>query len=144
SIYEDYLRKGAENEFWLVNTNKLVRFYPGVDGLKTGYTQEAKYCLAATAMRDNMRVVAVVMGADTVKNRNAQVSQMLDYAFNHYSTKKLVQKGESVATIDQFKADRENVSLVTKDSVSILMKKGDTEKQYSQTLDYKPLLTLPI
>src|SRR5690625_6536164 len=62
SIYDDYLRKGEKNEFWLVNTNKLVRFYPGVDGLKTGYTSEAKYCLAATAKRDNMRVVAVVMG----------------------------------------------------------------------------------
>ncbi len=49
SIYEDYLRKGEENEFWLVNTNKLVKFYPGVDGLKTGFTNEAKYCLTATA-----------------------------------------------------------------------------------------------
>src|SRR5699024_6379742 len=59
SIYEDYLRKGEENEFWLVNTNKLVKFYPGVDGLKTGYTNEAKYCLTATAEKNDMRMNAV-------------------------------------------------------------------------------------
>src|SRR5690625_6510450 len=80
SIYEDYLRKGEKNEFWLVNTNKLVRFYPGVDGLKTGYTNEAKYCLTATAKKENMRVITVVIGAETTKNRNASTSKMLDYA----------------------------------------------------------------
>src|SRR5690625_4127314 len=89
SIYDDYLRKGEENEFWLVNTNKLVKFYPGVDGLKTGYTNEAKYCLTATAMKDDMRVIAVVMGADTIKERNASVSSLLDYAYNHFETQKL-------------------------------------------------------
>src|SRR5699024_7590294 len=60
-IYEDYLRKGEENEFLIVNTNKLVKFYSGVDGLKTGFTNEAKYCLTATAKRENMRVITVVM-----------------------------------------------------------------------------------
>src|SRR5699024_1207998 len=93
SIYEDYLRKGEKNEFWLVNTNKLVKFYPDVDGLKTGFTNEAKYCLTATAKKDNMRVIAVVMGADTTKKRNADVSKMLDYAFGHFDTKPLYQKG---------------------------------------------------
>src|SRR5699024_3695497 len=60
SIYEDYLRKGEDNEFWLVNTNKLVRFYDGVDGLKTGFTNKAKYSLAATAEKNGMRVISVV------------------------------------------------------------------------------------
>src|SRR5690606_13622959 len=82
SIYEDYLRKGEKNEFWLVNTNKLVKFYPGVDGLKTGYTNEAKYCLTATAKKDDMRIIAVVMGAETPKERNAIISGMLDYAYS--------------------------------------------------------------
>ena len=68
-IYEDYLRKGTDKEFWLVNTNKLVKFYPGVDGLKTGFTQEAKYGLTATAEKNGMRVIAVVMGAETPKER---------------------------------------------------------------------------
>src|SRR5690625_2174833 len=114
SIYEDYLRKGAENEFWLVNTNKLVRFYPGVDGLKTGYTQEAKYCLAATAKRDDMRIISVVMGSDTVKKRNAQISNMLDYAFNHYYVENLVEKGNRIGTLKDFKATPKEIDLVTK------------------------------
>lgn len=92
SVYEDYLRKGQDNEFWLVNTNKLVRFYPDVDGLKTGYTSEAKYCLTATAERDEMRVIAVVMGAESPKERNTMVSGLLDYAFNQFETNKLLKK----------------------------------------------------
>ena len=74
--------KTTDKKFWLVNTNKLVRFYPGVDGLKTGFTNEAKYCLTATAEKDGMRVIAVVFGAPTSKQRNAQVTKMLDYAFS--------------------------------------------------------------
>ena len=66
--YEAYLREDTDNKFWLVNTNKLVRFYPGVDGLKTGFTREAKYCLTATAEKDGMRVIAVVFGAPTPKD----------------------------------------------------------------------------
>src|SRR5690625_7676711 len=81
SIYDDYLRKGQKNEFWLVNTNKLVKFYPGVDVLKTGYTTEAKYCLTATAKKDDMRVIAVVMGAESDKKQNTTVIVMLNYAF---------------------------------------------------------------
>ena len=54
SIYETYLRTDSDSKFWLVNTNKLVRFYKGVDGLKTGYTEEAGYCLTATINKDNM------------------------------------------------------------------------------------------
>ncbi len=85
-IYESYLRENTDKKFWLVNTNKLVRFYPGVDGLKTGFTNEAKYCLTATAKKDDMRVIAVVFGAPTPKERNTEVSKMLDYAFSQYQT----------------------------------------------------------
>ena len=56
SVYEDYLRQDTENKFWLVNTNKLVRFYDGADGLKTGHTDAAKYCLAATAKKDGITI----------------------------------------------------------------------------------------
>src|SRR5699024_2560436 len=60
-VYEDYLRQDSDKKFWLVNTNKLVKFYPGADGLKTGFTSEAKYCLTATAKKNGMRVVGVIM-----------------------------------------------------------------------------------
>lgn len=127
SIYEDYLRKGTDNEFWLVNTNKLVKFYPGVDGLKTGYTNEAKYCLAATAKKDDMRVIAVIMGADTIKERNANISNMLDYAYNHFETKKLFDQGETITKLDMFKAEQQHIDVSTRQSVSVLFKKGQSD-----------------
>src|SRR5699024_7388205 len=123
SIYEDYLRKGTDNEFWLVNTNKLVKFYPGVDGLKTGFTNEAKYCLTATAKKNNMRVITVVMGAESPKERNKMVSNMLDYAFNHYETKKLYDKGQTIAELDSLKSNKNKIDVVTSQPVSVLLKK---------------------
>ena len=65
--YEAYLREDTDKKFWLVNTNKLVKFYPGVDGLKTGFTRDAMYCLTATAKKDDMRVITVVFGASDRK-----------------------------------------------------------------------------
>ncbi|MFD1360613.1 D-alanyl-D-alanine carboxypeptidase family protein [Lentibacillus salinarum] len=144
SIYEDYLRKGEENEFWLVNTNKLVKFYPGVDGLKTGYTNEAKYCLTATAENDNMRVIAVVMGADTTKERNANISSMLDYAFNHFETKNLYEKGETITALELLKAEDESIDVVTSESVSTIHRKGEEDKDVSVSVNMKSDLSLPI
>ncbi|GAA0481566.1 D-alanyl-D-alanine carboxypeptidase DacF [Salinibacillus aidingensis] len=144
SIYDDYLRKGTEDEFWLVNTNKLVKFYKGVDGLKTGYTSEAKYCLTATAKRDEMRVIAVVMGAETTKKRNKDISAMLDYAFQQYNTKPVYDRFEQVDEMNLLKADKANVKVVTGDQVSILMKKGEKAENLEQVIEYKEELSLPL
>lgn len=144
SIYDDYLRKGEENEFWLVNTNKLVKFYPGVDGLKTGYTNEAKYCLTATAMKDDMRVVAVVMGADNIKDRNASVSKLLDYAFNHFETNKLFEKGEIVTDIEMFKAENDHVEMVASQSISTIHKKGESKEELNVSVELYDTHKLPI
>lgn len=81
----------------ITNTNKLVRFYSGCDGGKTGFTSEAKFCLSATAVRQNMRVIAVMIGADSAKERNAAVSAMFDYAFANYSNEILLKAGENIA-----------------------------------------------
>ena len=62
SIYEDYLRENTNNKFWLVNTNKLIRFYDGADGLKTGHTDDAGYCLAVTAKKYGLRLIGIVLG----------------------------------------------------------------------------------
>ena len=80
----------------ITNTNKLVRFYNGCDGGKTGFTSEAKFCLTATAVRQNMRVIGVIIGADSSKNRNAAMSAMFDYAFANYSNEILLKAGENV------------------------------------------------
>lgn len=80
----------------MTNTNKLVRFYDGCDGGKTGFTSEAKFCLAATAKREDMRVIAVVVGADSSKGRFNAVSSMFNYAFGNYKTEVLVAAGEEI------------------------------------------------
>lgn len=122
-IYEDYLRKGTDKELWLVNTNKLVRFYPGVDGLKTGYTSTAGYCLTATAYKNDMRLIAVAMGEETSEKRNAEISSMLDYGYAQYKLDTVVKKDDVIAKITLEKAKKENVSLVPTEPVTILNKK---------------------
>lgn len=144
SIYEDYLRKGTEDEFWLVNTNKLVKFYPGVDGLKTGFTTLAKYCLTATAEKNNMRLVAVVMGAETPKKRNSDVSQMLDYGFARYETTQLFKQNQPVTKLNLIKADQDNVDIITEDSVSILHEKGKKLEDVSTIVKLDNDLQLPL
>ena len=129
-IYEDYLRKGTDEEFWLVNTNKLVKFYQGVDGLKTGYTDEAKYGLTATAKRGDMRVIAVSMGAKTVKDRNADVTNMLDYAFSHYELHKLHDKETPLFTWSHLKSKQDELNLVADQNVSVLLSKGEEMEDY--------------
>ena len=133
SIYEDYLRKGEENEFWLVNTNKLVRFYDYVDGLKTGYTSEAKFCLTATAEKDDMRVVTVVMGADTAKNRNAMTMNLIDYAFSHYEVEKLFGQDEKITDIRNVQTEKLSYDVKTRYPVSLLHKKGEKSSNFYET-----------
>lgn len=144
SIYEDYLRKGQDNEFWLVNTNKLVRFYQGADGLKTGYTSEAKYCLTATAKKDDMRVIAVVFGFDTSKTRNAAVSSMLDYAFNQFETKKLYTKGDKITELITLKGERKRTNVVTAQDVSTIHIKGEEAENITSEYKLAEDITLPI
>ncbi|MGG0187939.1 D-alanyl-D-alanine carboxypeptidase family protein [Bacillus rhizoplanae] len=142
--YEDYLREDTDKKFWLVNTNKLVRFYPGVDGVKTGFTTEAKYCLTASAERNGMRVISVVMGSPTSKERNAEVTKLLDYAFSQYMTKKMYTRGEKIQTIKVGKGKKETVDLVASDNVSLLMKKGETMKNIKKEVVAEEKVKAPI
>lgn len=134
SVYSDYLRKGTDHPLWLVNTNKLVRFYQGVDGLKTGYTAEAKYCLSATGKRDGFRVIAVVMGEPNVKVRNAEVSQLLNYSFSHYTSKLLYKQGQKVEEIEVSRGVPEELPIVAGDNVGVVHERGEN-KNYTTQLD---------
>ncbi|WP_175991147.1 D-alanyl-D-alanine carboxypeptidase family protein [Bacillus sp. Marseille-Q1617] len=142
--YESYLREDTENKFWLVNTNKLVRFYDGVDGLKTGFTNEAKYCLTATAKKGNMRVIAVVFGASTPKERNSEVTKMLDYAFNQYQTKPMFKKGETLSQVKVSKGQESKVQAVTDEPISLLAKKGEKLDKVEQKVSLSKDLKAPI
>jgi len=125
SVYEDYLRENTDKKIWLVNTNKLVRFYDGVDGLKTGHTEEAGYCLTATAKKDGMRIIAVVMGEPDSKVRNQEVSEMLDYTFAQYEIHNLLGDKKTLGKYEIDKAKKKYVEIVPSTEVTILKKKGE-------------------
>ena len=143
-IYQDYLRKDSGNPFWLVNTNRLVRFYEGVDGLKTGYTTEAKFCLTATAKRNNMRVLAVVLGEPNPKTRNNEVSAMFNYAFNHYQVFPVYKKGDQVQAVKVDKGKETTVNVITSQAVSLLTKKGETPDMYEKEVLVAPNIKAPV
>lgn len=134
SVYEDYLREDTENKFWLVNTNKLVRFYEGADGLKTGHTDAAKYCLAATANKGNLRFIAIVLGEDNSNVRNQEVMSLLDYGFNHYQMNLIKSKDEVLKTIPLDKATKSNISLVPISDIGVLSSKTSEKKKYSYSV----------
>ena len=110
----------------MTNTNKLVRFYNGCDGGKTGFTSEAKFCLSATAERNGLRVVAVVIGADSSKERFASVSNLFGYAFSNYSAKVIQSKDDCIENSIRVLGGRENgISVAVKEDFKALVKKGD-------------------
>lgn len=128
TIYEDYLRQNTDNKFWLVNTNKLIKTYDGADGLKTGYTKEAGYCLTATAKKDSMRLIATIMGASDSKKRNSNMTTLLDYGYNSYEMQVEVKKGEVVSKKNVSKAKDETVLIVPKSDASVLKERGEENK----------------
>jgi len=142
--YESYLRENTEKKFWLVNTNRLVKFYPGVDGLKTGFTNEAKYCLTATAQKGDMRVIAVVFGAETPKARNAQVTKMLDYAFSQYMTHPVYKKDVELKNVMVSKGTKKKVTAVTSEPISLLTKKGENTKNYDIKVSTEKTVAAPV
>ena len=137
SIYETYLREGTDKKIWLVNTNKLVRFKSGVDGLKTGYTEGAGFCLTATMKQNDMRIIATVMGEPDSNTRNSEVSSMLDYAFAQVGLKKVLSKKSVVEKITLSKSTVDEVEIVPVKDVNVLYKKveGEITPTYELKLD---------
>ena len=143
-VYQDHLRKDSDKPFWLVNTNKLVRFYTGADGLKTGYTSEAKFCLSATAVRDGLRAISVVMGEPNTKTRNGEVSSMFDYMFSQYTNHSLYKEGDVMGTVEINKGKSKELQLIAGQPYSVLMKKVGKEKDIRHELQIEPKLKAPI
>lgn len=131
SMYEDYLREDTPNKFWLVNTNKLVRFYEGADGLKTGHTDAAQYCLAATAKRKGVRLIGIVLGVPNSKVRNTQAMQLLDYGFNNVKQRVLKKSGEVVSTLKLDKADISEIQVKLKDDLVVVENLDGEEHKYT-------------
>lgn len=132
--YEDYIREGTDKSFWLVNTNKLVRFYQGVDGLKTGYTSTAGYCLTATAKRNGMRLITVVMNEPDSTTRNNETTSMLDYGFNAYGMEQLLSKNSILGKIKVDLGKEEYVEVVPKEDINILNNKTNDKRNVSYNI----------
>src|SRR5699024_7917197 len=131
-------------EFWLVNTNKLVKFHDDVDGLKTGYTKEAKYGLTATAEKDDMRVVSVVMRAEKLKERNEAITEMIDYAYSNYETTQRLEKNEQRTKFEHYKAKPYQTPIVTKEATNIIKKKGESISNSTTDINIEQNVDLPI
>ena len=141
SNYEDYLRKNTNKKFWLVNTNKLIKTYEGMDGLKTGYTSKAGYCLTATAKKNNMRLIGVVMNESSSKIRNSEMSSLLDYGFNLYKVNNLLKKGSVVSKYSNPKSSKINNDVIVLEDINILNNKNQEKRNitYKIKLDNKDL-----
>lgn len=126
--------KKGETEFGLTNTNKLIKWYDGATGLKTGSTGKALYCLSGTAERNGLSLIAVVMGAPDPKVRFQEVMKMFDFGFANYEIVECEPKGKVVANIPIFKGKEETINGIIKESVNIVLKKGK-DKQFETKID---------
>lgn len=134
---------GKEKEFGLTNTNKLIKQYPGADGIKTGFTQEAGYCLSASATRDGTRLIAVVLGAETAKIRNAEVAKLLNYGFANYASVTLADKGQRMKKVSLDKGKPYYFQAKTREKVTAFVRKGK-EKAVSCKVKLEKHIPLPL
>lgn len=116
-----------QTELGLTNTNRLIKTYPGANGIKTGFTQEAGYCLSASAQKGDLNLIAVIMGSPTSKIRFAEASKLLDYGFANYDSVKLAEKGEPMGMVVIEKGAPNMVNAVAPENVSVLVKKGEKD-----------------
>ncbi|MBQ6885560.1 MAG: D-alanyl-D-alanine carboxypeptidase [Clostridia bacterium] len=139
TVWMDSLREGKSE---LVNTNKLVRFYEGTTGLKTGTTSNAGYCLSATAERNGLELVAVVMAGDTSGERFNSAKKLLDYGFSNYEYVSIKPKVDKT-NINISNGVQKNLKIATTDSFGSLLKKG-TSSAVTQQINLKENITAPI
>lgn len=134
SIYEEYLEKNDGTKTWLVNTNKLVRFYGGVDGLKTGFTESAGYCLTATAKKDDFRLISVVMGEDSTENRSSDTVKLLNYGFNTYKINTIKTKDEVLGKVRVERGKENFAEIVLLEDATELLKNTEDVSNYEFNL----------
>ena len=145
TIWMDKLKHKNDRETELVNTNKLIRYFKGCDGGKTGSTNEAGYCLAATAKRGEMRLIGVVLGASSGTERFSQTSNLLNYGFNNFENKKLVSKDYEVENqVQVFGGKKENIKLNVQNDMFLLTKKVDKSGSVTTKIELPKTIKAPI
>lgn len=136
SMYESYVRTNTDNPFWLVNTNKMLKGNNGIDGLKTGWTNDAGYCITTTMKKDNMRLVCVVMGAEDPTLRNIDAMSILNHGFSEYELITLKEKNEVISVDTDILTNPNLYHIVTSDKMCFLKNKNNKlgEITYEVTL----------
>lgn len=129
SMTEGYVRENTDKPFWLVNTNKLLKHYKGMDGLKTGFTQKAGYNLTSTAYRNGVRLVSTVMNLDTIAHRSQDTIRLLDYGFSKLKAISLFAKGEQVATFEIDKSMNQYLIAITNEDIKIILNREENESE---------------
>ncbi len=123
---------GKEKEFGLTNTNKLIKTYQGCNGIKTGYTADAGYCLSASATRDDAHLIAVALGCESSKLRNAEVAKLFDYGFANYEAVVVAEEGAVVGEMSVAGGTPEAVRLISGERITVLAPKGESDSVTSK------------
>lgn len=127
----------------LVNKNKMVRFYNDVDGIKTGWTEEAGYCISVTAKRNNLRLISVVMGSPKVDIRNKEARKLIDYGFANFNSLIVAKKGDKIQEVNISKGSRLKANAIAENDVSVLLTKGE-EKNIVKKAELPEVLNAPL
>ncbi len=136
STYEEYFKKNDGSSVWMVNTNKLIRHYKGLDGLKTGFTDTAGYCLTATAKRNGMRLISVVMGSNTSENRSKSTVELMDYGFNNYKLNTIYNKNIKLGKVKVLNGKKDYVDLkLVSDVVDLTTILEESKYDYKMNID---------
>lgn len=130
STYEAYLNKPNGTSTWMVNTNKLIKYYTGLDGLKTGFTKTAGYCLTSTAKRNDMRLISVVMKEPSSQVRNSETISLLNHGFSNYKIKTILKKDQKLGTIEVQNGKKELADITILEDATNLESINDN-KEYS-------------
>lgn len=144
NTYEDYFEHPNGKKIWLVNTNSLVKYYDAMDGLKTGYTEEAKYCLTGTMEKNGMRLISVVMGDETVEKRNSDTISMMESIYSNYSLNTIISNNKKLGTTYIDKSKNKFYDYYLKDNVNIIFDKNTKEVDYTYDIVLNKNLTAPI
>lgn len=143
STWEHWLRRGTRRETWLTNFNRGLIEYPGMDGLKTGWTDEAGFCLAATARQGKRRLIAVVMGSPTPKERNEDVYRLLDWGFSAFENASFGERGKPVGKVGVREGREEEVEVRPEDDLVLTVPRGEAG-QVRLELSLPPAVEAPV
>ena len=135
STYETTIKHANGKSIWLVNTNSLIKHYDGIDGLKTGYTDNAKYCLTSTIKKNNMRIIVVVMGEETKEDRTTDTVNLIEWVYANFQKETLINSDKALGKIFIDNANNRSVDYYLERDVSVVIDKDTRDIDYSYDIE---------